>query len=327
MSLPTTSSSEPPKRKLISIVTPCYNEEDNVRQWYEAVKQEMLSETQYDYELLLIDNHSTDKTWSIIREICAADSRVVAIRNARNFGAVRSSFYAMLQARGACMIGMVCDFQDPPHMIHDYLRRWESGDKIVLAVKSSSHELPIMYWLRKIYYKMLDKISQVPLIKNATGAGLYDRDVLNVLAKIEDPYPYVRGLVSELGFRTSTLPFVQPARKRGITSNNFFSLYDFAMLGMTSHSKAPLRLATLCGFILSAFSMMLAMYYLIMKLLFWYDYQAGTAPVLVSILFFSSVQLFFIGILGEYISAIHIQVLNRPLVIEEERLNFVPPTQ
>jgi glycosyltransferase involved in cell wall biosynthesis len=316
-----TPDKQPINKRFISIFTPCYNEEDNVREWYQAVKAEMDKEENYTYEHVFIDNHSTDKTWDYLKQICAADKNVRAIRNARNFGAVRSSFYGMLQTKGECMIGMVCDFQDPAPMIHEYLRRWESGDKVVLAVKTQSHELPLMYWVRKIYYNLLDQISQVRLINNATGSGLYDRDVIKVFSQIDDPYPYVRGLVSELGFRTSTIPFVQPVRHRGITKHNFFSLYDIAMLGLTSHSKAPIRLATLCGFMLSGLSMGMAFFYLIMKLAFWYSYPAGIVPVLICLLFFSSVQLFFIGILGEYISAIHVQTLNRPLVIEEERIN------
>lgn len=308
--------------KLISIVTPTFNEQVNVRDVYERVKEVCSGLGGYRYEHLFIDNHSSDDTVKIIKSICSIDKNVKLIVNARNFGPVRSTYYGNLQANGDVVIHLVADLQDPPELIPEFIRKWEDGYKIVVGVKSASHESPVMYAIRKAYYNLVAKIADIALIKNFTGFGLYDKSVINILRQIDDPYPYFRGLISEIGYEVAQISYVQPARKRGVTSTNFYSLYDQAMLGITSHSKVPIRLATMAGFALSGLSLGIALVYLIFKLIYWEQYPLGMASVLIGLFLFSSIQLFFIGLLGEYIASIHTQVKRRPLVFEQERVNF-----
>jgi glycosyltransferase involved in cell wall biosynthesis len=307
--------------KLISIVTPCYNEEDNVDELYLRIVN-VMSRLNYQYEHICIDNSSTDNTVRKLKEIAAKDKRVKIIVNARNFGHIRSPYYAMQQSRGDACVLIASDLQDPPEMIEAFIRQWEEGYKIVLAVKPESEESRLMFFVRKSYYHFLSRISEVPIVKNATGAGLFDRVVIDILKKIEDPYPYFRGLLCEIGYPISTVPFRQPRRQRGITKNNFYSLYDMAMLGITTHSKVPLRFMTMGGFALSILSLFVAMGFFIAKLMFWNAFQLGIAPILIGIFFFGSIQMFFIGFLGEYIGSIQTQVRRMPLVIESERINF-----
>jgi glycosyltransferase involved in cell wall biosynthesis len=314
----------PRPRKRVTILTPCFNEEDNVRPLYEAVKRVFAGLPQYTYEHLFIDNASKDRTVPILKEIAAADPNVKVIVNARNFGQVRSPYHALLQTTGDAVIGIVADFQDPPEMIVQFLAKWEEGYKIVLGVKAESEETRVFFLLRSFYYWLVAKLSDVELTRQATGFGLYDRQVVEVLRRIDDPYPYFRGLIADIGFESFKIPYKQPARKRGLTKNNFYSLYDMAMLGITNHSKVPLRVATMAGFLMSAVSLVLAVGYLVAKLVFWNWFTVGVAPILIGLFFFSSVQLFFIGIIGEYVGAIHTQVQKRPLVIERERINFGP---
>lgn len=311
-------------RKLISIVTPCYNEQDNVAELCERITSVMAT-LPYDYEHIFIDNHSSDSTVSKIRAIAARDKRVKLIVNARNFGHIRSPYYGMLQSSGDACILIVSDLQDPPEMIVDFIKRWEEGYKTVLAVKPESEESSPMFFVRNVYYRLLSRISEVPLVPNATGAGLYDRVVVEILRNIHDPYPYFRGLVCEIGFPIGTVPFKQPKRRRGITKNNFYSLYDMAMLGITNHSKVPLRLMTVGGFFISILSLLVAFAFLVAKLVFWDFFQLGIAPILIGMFLFASIQMFFIGLLGEYIGAIHTQVRKLPLVVELERVNFDGP--
>ena len=306
----------------ISINTPCYNEEDNIEALYAEVKRIMGKMEGYTYEHLFIDNFSTDHTVEKLRYIAERDKNVKVIVNMRNFGQVRSPYHAFLQARGEAVITLVADFQDPPAMIPDLLMKWEAGYKVVLGVKKNSLETPSMFALRTLYYRTLQRLSDVELIENFTGFGLYDRQVIEDLRLVNDPYPYFRGLIAELGYPRAELEYVQPARKRGITKNNFYTLYDVAMLGVTNHSKVPLRLAAMLGFISSAFCILVAFFYLIYKLLFWSSFSLGLAPLVVGIFFFSSVQLFFLGIVGEYIGAIYTHVRKMPYVIERERINF-----
>lgn len=307
--------------KLITVVTACYNEEENVRELYLAVKKVFEGLPQYCYEHLFIDNCSRDRTVAILREIAATDPNVRVIVNARNFGHIRSPYHALLQARGDAVISLVCDFQDPPAMMLDFLKKWEEGYKVVIGVKVSSNESPTMFAVRQFYYRLASRLADIELIQNFTGFGLYDKRVIECLRHIDDPYPYFRGLIADIGFEICKIPYNQPTRRRGITKNNFYTLYDMAMLGITNHSKVPLRLATLFGFMMSGLSLSVAFAYLLAKLIFWNTFVAGTAPILIGVFFFSSVQLFFIGILGEYIGAIHTQVQKRPLVIERERIN------
>lgn len=311
-----------PKTKLISVVSGCYNEQDNVRECYEQVKRVFAKIGRYRYEHIFIDNASKDDTRRILREIAAADPNVKVIFNARNFGHIRSGYHAMLQARGDAIISLVSDLQDPPEIIKQLVEKWEEGFRVVVAIKENSDESPVFFAIRKAYYSIVTRLAEIELNKNATGFGLYDRRFMDVLAELDDPYPYFRGLVSEIGFPTAKILYHQPVRKRGLTSNNFYSLYDMAMLGITNHSKVPLRIATMIGFAVSALSLLVAVIYIALKLIFWQQFQLGLAPLVVGLFFFGSVQLFFIGILGEYIGAIHTQVLKRPHVVELERINF-----
>jgi glycosyltransferase involved in cell wall biosynthesis len=308
--------------KLISVVTPTFNEQSNVRDVYESVKAIFYGLSEYQYEHIFIDNHSDDKTVSIIKSICSVDNNVKLIVNARNFGPVRSTYYGNLQAHGDAVIHLVADLQDPPELIVGLIRKWEEGFKIVVGVKTASHESYVMFAIRKAYYNFIARIADVVLIKNYTGFGLYDKSVINILRELDDPYPYFRGLISEIGYEVAQIEYVQPVRKRGVTSTNFYSLYDQAMLGITSHSKLPIRLTTMVGFALSGLSFATAIIYLLFKLIYWDQYQLGIASILIGIFFFFSIQLFSIGLLGEYIASIHTQVKRRPLVFEKERVNF-----
>jgi glycosyltransferase involved in cell wall biosynthesis len=312
---------EVPERKLISIVTPCYNEEDNIDELYERIVAVMATQP-YDYEHICIDNASTDRTVERIKEIAARDKRVKLIVNARNFGHIKSPYYGILQSRGDACILIASDLQDPPEMIAEFIKKWEDGYKTVLAVKPESDEASLMFFARKAYYRFITRISEVPLVKNATGAGLFDRVVVDILRNIEDSYPYFRGLLCEIGFPIATVPFKQPRRARGITKNNFYTLYDIAMLGITNHSKMPLRLMAMGGFLLSFLSLAVAFIFFIAKLVYWNSFQLGTAPIVIGIFFFGAIQAFFIGVLGEYIGSIHTQVRKMPLVVELERVNF-----
>jgi glycosyltransferase involved in cell wall biosynthesis len=313
------SSDEP---KLISVVSGCYNEQDNVRECYEQVKKVFAEIGRYRYEHIFIDNASRDNTRKILRELAAADPNVKVIFNARNFGHIRSGYHAMLQAKGDAVISLVSDLQDPPEVIKQLVAKWEEGFRVVVAIKENSDESPVFFAIRKAYYSLVTRLAEIELNKNATGFGLYDRRFMDVLREIDDPYPYFRGLVSEIGFPAAKILYHQPVRKRGLTSNNFYSLYDMAMLGITNHSKVPLRIATMIGFAVSALSLFVALGYVALKIIFWQQFELGLAPLVVGLFFFGSVQLFFIGILGEYIGAIHTQVLKRPHVVELERINF-----
>lgn len=309
--------------KKISVLIPCYNEAENVGPISKAVTEILERELpRYDYELVFIDNDSTDGTRDIIRGLCADNPRIKAILNARNFGQFNSPYYGMLQVTGDCVIEMVADFQDPVEMIPKYIREWEKGYKIVIGIKTSSKENRLMYWLRSCYYKTIKKLSDVEQIEHFTGSGLYDREFIEVLRNLDDPTPFLRGIVAELGYRRKEIPYEQPRRRAGKTHNNFYRLYDAAMLSVTSYTKAGLRLATIFGSICAVVSMLIALVYLVMKLIWWDRFPAGMAPMLIGMLFLGSVQLFFIGFLGEYIMSINQRVMKRPLVIEEERINF-----
>ncbi len=308
--------------KHISIVTPCYNEEENVQELYKRVANVMSSLDEFSYEHIFIDNASTDLTVEILKEIANHDNRVKIIVNARNFGHIRSPYHALLQAKGDAVISIVADLQDPPEMIVDFIRKWESGYKIVIGVKEKSEESALFFAVRKFYYNLIGKLSEISLIKNFTGFGLYDQKVIEILRQIDDPYPYFRGLICDIGFERAEIPYVQPVRRRGFTKNNFYSLYDMAMLGITNHSKVPLRLATMTGFAVAFFSLLVAFGYFVFKLIFWNSFTLGIAPLVIGLFFFGSIQLFFIGIIGEYIGSIHTQILKRPLVVEKERVNF-----
>ena len=319
---PTPLPPPPSGGKLISVVSGCYNEEENVRECYLQVKKVFADIGRYRYEHIFIDNCSRDRTAAILREMAAEDKNVKVILNARNFGHIRSGYHAMLQARGDAVISLVSDLQDPPELIKTFIEKWEEGYRMVIAVKEQSEESAVFFAIRRAYYELVARLSETELNKNTTGFGLYDRRFIEILKEVDDPYPYFRGLVSEVGLPSIHIPYVQPVRRRGVTSQNFYRLYDMAMLGITNHTKVPLRLATMLGFGVSLFSLVVAVVYLAFKLLYWNQFELGLAPMVVGLFFFGSVQLFFIGILGEYIGAIHTQVLKRPHVVELERLNF-----
>lgn len=309
--------------KKVSIMIPCFNEEENVREIGAAVIEVLEKDLpNYDYEILYIDNDSSDRTREYLREMCANNPKIKAIFNAKNFGQFNSPYYGMCQTSGDCTVCLCCDFQDPVEMIPKLVAEWEKGAKIVCAIKTSSKENRIMRFLRTCYYKVIRKMSEVEQIEHFTGFGLYDHTFIDVLRNLDDPTPFLRGIVAELGFKRVDIEYEQQKRRAGKTHNNWFTLYDAAMLSFTSYTKFGLRIATILGFGLAAISMILAIVYLILKLVYWDRFAAGMTPILLAVLIFGSVQLFFIGFLGEYILSINKRMMRRPLVIEEERLNF-----
>jgi glycosyltransferase involved in cell wall biosynthesis len=309
--------------KTISVSTTCYNEEGNILEFYRQVVGafEKLS-GRYDYELVIADNNSTDATPQLLRDLAAKDSRVKVILNTRNFGPDRSGYNAFLQSTGDAVVAMASDLQNPPSMIADFVAKWEQGYKVVMAVKTGSKEPRIARALRSLYYGTLARFSNVRLVSHFTGFGLYDRTVVEILRALGDPYPYFRGLIADLGFEPAIVEFVQPARARGKSKSNLLYLYDEAMLGITSYTKLPLRLATGIGFAAALASFATGTFYLVYKLIFWSSFSVGIAPLAIGLFFFGSVQLIFLGVLGEYVLMIYVQVLHRPLVYEKERLNF-----
>lgn len=309
--------------KKISITIPCYNEEENVYPLHDALVEMFKTDLpEYDYELLYIDNCSSDKTREFLKNLCKQDTHVKAILNAKNFGQFNSPYYGMLQTTGDCTILMAADFQDPIEMIPKYVAEWENGYKIVIGKKTSSKENAIVYHLRSLYYQMIKKFSDIEQIEHFTGFGLYDKNFMDVLRKLDDPTPFLRGIVAELGYKRKEIEYEQPQRRAGKTHNNFMSLYDAAMLSFTSYTKIGLRLATFLGVGCGIISFIIGVFYLIAKLLWWNNFSAGIAPITIGMFFLGSVQLFFLGFLGEYIMSINQRVMNRPLVVEEERINF-----
>jgi len=308
---------------LLSIVTGTFNEAENVDELYQRIARvfsEQLPE--HSFELVVADNASTDNTVAVLRRLAKVDRRIKVIVNNRNFGQIRSGYHALMQARGEAVIVMASDLQDPPEMIVDFVHKWEQGYKVVLAQKVSTQEALLFSMVRKAYYEIVSRLSDIDLVRNATGFGLYDNCVIEDVRRINDPYPYFRGLICDLGYERALIPFTQPLRKRGLTKNNFYTLWDVAMLGITNHSKVPLRLATFGGLFVAGISFLVAVGYFIYKLLYWDSFQLGLAPLVIGIFFIGAVQLVFVGLLGEYIGAIHTQVLRRPPVIEKERINF-----
>ena len=311
--------------KKISLVSSCYNEEGNIDKLWERVKAQIDKfSDKYEFEYILLDNCSTDNTEGKLRELAKNDKRVKVILNARNFGHIRSPYWGMIQAHGDAVIYLASDLQDPPELISDFIKKWEEGYKIVFGVKKSSEETFLLSFIRKTYYNILNWIcdSGVELVKNATGFGLFDKKVIDIIREIDDPYPYIRGLVCEIGYEKALVEFVQPTRKVGITKNNFYTLYDNAMIGFVKHSKMPLRLMTFIGFTMSSVIFLLAVLYFLLKLLFWNEFSLGVAPMLIGMLFLGSIQLFCFGVLGEYIGAIYTRIDKKPIVVEKERINF-----
>lgn len=310
------------ERILLSIVTPCFNEEDNIDELYTRIKAAIVDLTKYEFELIFIDNHSEDTSVAKLKRLAAIDPMVKVIVNTRNFGHIRSPYYGILQSKGAATIYLASDLQDPPELIPQFVSHWEEGYKLVMGTKPESKSVAWIHALRKTYYRLLDGISDITILADATGFGLYDREVLDQVRKIDDPYPFFRGLICELGHEIKTIEFTQPRRLRGISNNNFFTLYDIAMLGIVSHSKMPIRLAAIMGLVLGVVSLLVAIIFVVLKLLFWDSYPMGIAPIMIGLFFLLGMQMLFIGILGEYIGAIHTYVQRRPVVVEKERINF-----
>lgn len=312
----------PNTKPLLSIVTPCFNEEDNIEELYRRVHQTISSITKYQFEIIFIDNHSSDNTVNKLKQIAHKDARVKIIVNTRNFGHIRSPYYGILQSKGLATIYLASDLQDPPEVIPQFISEWEGGYKLVMATKPTSEGSPVTHFLRKSYYRLLDRISDVSIVQNSTGFGLYDKRVLDQLRAIQEPYPFLRGLICELGYEIKTIPFVQPKRLKGITKNNFYTLYDIAMLGIVTHSKLPIRIAAIAGLSLGLISSVVGIIFIILKLIYWESFPLGLAPIIIGLFFLLGIQLMFIGILGEYIGSIHTYLQKRPLVIEKERINF-----
>jgi dolichol-phosphate mannosyltransferase len=309
-------------KRMLSVIAPCYNEEANVAELYRRLGDVFARYPEYEFECVFIDNASTDNTVGVLKAIAASDKRVKIIVNTRNFGHIRSPYWGVMQTSGDATIYLASDLQDPPELISQFIEAWQEGYKVVLATKPVSKTNPLMHRLRKTYYRVLDGISDVSIVKDTTGFGLYDKVVLDKVREINDPYPYFRGLICELGYEVKTISFNQPRRLRGISKNNFYSLYDTAMLGVVSHSLVPIRLASFVGFSLGALSVLAAFIFLALKLLYWDSFPMGIAPIVIGMFLMFGILLFFIGILGEYIGSIHTSVQRRPIVVERERVNF-----
>lgn len=310
------------EQKLISIVAGCFNERENIPELHVRITEAMRQVPQYDYEIILIDNASTDGTVDVIREIAQTDKRLKAIVNVRNFGHIRSPYHALLLARGDAVIGMASDLEDPPELLPEFIRRWEQGFRIAIGVRRKHEERGLTPLLRKAYYKLITRISDVEQVQNFTGFGLYDRAVMDILRDIDDPYPYFRGLICEIGYARSEVPFDKPVRKRGISKGTFFVYLDSALLGIVNHTKAPLRLATVMGMCMSGLSFLMGIYYLVRKLMAWSEFQMGIAPLAISLFFFMGMLFLLVGLLGEYIGLLVTHTVRRPMVVERERINF-----
>ena len=311
--------------KKISLISSCYNEEENLDTLYDRVVKAIEPySNNYEFEYILLDNGSSDNTEGKLRELAQKDKRIKVILNARNFGHIRSPYYGMVQCSGDAIIYLASDLQDPPELIGDFIKKWEEGYKIVLGKKTQSEESFPMFMIRTAYYELISRIADddTSLVKNCTGFGLFDRCVIDIIKQLDDPYPYIRGLICDIGFEKAFVEYKQPSRRRGISKNNFYSLYDNAMIGIVKHSKVPLRLMTFLGFGLSFLSLGVAVFYFILKLMFWNEFALGLAPIIISLFFLGSVQLLCMGVLGEYIGAIYTRVNKKPVVVEKERINF-----
>jgi glycosyltransferase involved in cell wall biosynthesis len=309
-------------KKTITIVSSTYNEEANIPLFYEKVNNVIKNISKYNFEFLFIDNASTDRTLDLLRELAKKNKKVKIIVNMRNFGHIRSPYWGIIQSQGDATIYLASDLQDPPELIPSFINAWENGFKVALGVKPESKLNFINHQLRKIYYKLLNKISDVSIIENSTGFGIYDKEVLNEVRKINDPYPFLRGIIAELGYETKQIPFLQERRTRGVSKNNFYTLYDIGMLGIINHSITPIRIVSLIGFFVGSVSFLIAIIFTALKLIYWNSFPLGLSPIIIGMFFMFGLILFFIGFLGEYIGSIHTYLQKRPVVVEKERINF-----
>lgn len=310
------------QRKKISIATVCYNEKDNIREYYRQCIEALSEFPQYDYEIIMADNCSTDGTRDIMREIAAQDPNFKCIFNANNFGVSRSGYNSLLHATGDAAITMGSDLQDPPALFGEFIRKWEAGYKVVCAIKNATQENRVMATVRQVYYRLLSSIAETPLLNDYDGFGLYDKQVVDALRRYQEPNPYFRGMICEVGFEQAKIYYTKLSRKHGISSYNLLSYFDYAMTGIVNHTRLPLRLAMFSGFVLAIISLLIACCYFALKLIYWDTFSLGLAPLVIGLFFFSAIQLLFVGILGEYMGAIWVQVKNKPLVIEDELINF-----
>ena len=309
-------------KKNITIVSATYNEEGNILDFYDRTSNAIKNITKYQFDFLFIDNASTDNTLKILKELAKKNQHVKIISNTRNFGHIRSPYWGIIQSQGHATIYLASDLQDPPELIPEFIKAWEVGYKIALGIKSESKDNFFMHFLRKTYYYLLNKISDVPIVKNATGFGIYEKSVLDVIRKINDPYPFLRGIIADLGYEVKEIPFVQEGRIRGISKNNFYTLFDIGMLGVINHSNIPIRLASFFGMIIGSVSLAIALLFFIFKLLYWDSFPFGVSPIIIGMFFMFGLVLIFIGLLGEYVASIHVFLKNRPVVVEKERINF-----
>jgi glycosyltransferase involved in cell wall biosynthesis len=309
-------------KKVITIVSPTYNEEENILHFYSSVSEAIKNLSNYQFEFLFIDNASTDQTASILKNLANQNKQIKIILNTRNFGHIRSPYWGLIQSQGDATIYLASDLQDPPEIIPKFIEAWENGYKVAFGVKPESKDYFLLHQLRKFYYRLLEKISDVPIVKNATGFGIYDREVLESVRKINDPYPFFRGIIADLGYEIKQIPFIQKRRARGLSKNNFFTLYDIGMLGIINHSIVPIRIASLIGFLVGGISFFVALIFLMLKLIYWNSFPLGTSPIIIGMFFMFGLIFIFIGFLGEYIGSIHTYLQKRPIVVEKERINF-----
>lgn len=310
-----------PEKQTISIVLPCVNEEESILELYSRLINVCDKLKQYDFVFQFVDNASTDSTVDKIKALADKDDRVKAILNSRNFGFARSPFYGMLQAEGDCVILLATDLQEPPELIPEFIDLWKSGMSVVVGQKTSSDEPIAMYFLRSLFYKTMGAMSEVPLLQHVTGFGLYDRRVIEIFKSLNEPIPYTRGLITEIGLPYTVVPYKQATRQKGKTKFNFFRLFDYAMLAVTSYAKAPMRVATFTGFVMSLLSFLGALCVIGIKLFYWKEnVPVGYASGIVAMFFLASIQIFLLGLVGEYLLATMTYVRRRPLVVENGRV-------
>jgi glycosyltransferase involved in cell wall biosynthesis len=309
-------------KKIISIATSCYDEVDNIKPFYERLSKALKKIDHYDYEIIISDNNSSDGTQNELRRLALNDKRFKVIFNLVNYGHIKSPFNSIKNSKGDCIVVIASDLEDPPELILEFVKKWELGFKVVAAVRTGSDEPGLTKFLRAFYYYLMEKISETKQIRNFTGFGLYDREVINQILKLNDPKPYFRGIVSELGYEISEVFFKKPYREFGKSKGSFISNYDLAVQGIVRFSKFPLRLASFLGISMSFLSFILSGYFFYMKITNWDGFQAGMIPIILLNLFFFGILFFILGLYGEYIALLSSHIIKTPDVIEREKINF-----